>query len=210
MHYIVDKQNKKVEEFFKSTKIELDKFFNFKVREPALFLLSSREQLDMIYEEKTQEWLVGCTKLLSSTKNGVIFILSPEVFSKQSSHKNPDEFWQVLKHEYCHIYFRQITGGVYPLWLNEGLANYLSGQKKSGGEPMDVFNYFNKAGNGVYQVGFFWVEFLIKKFGKRKIKQLIDNLKIDPVLTEKRFAEIFYGVYGFRFNQKGLKIILKQ
>ena len=135
-------------------------------------------------------------------------MLSQESFSKYSSHKNKEEFWQALKHEYCHIYFRQITGGSYPLWLNEGLANYLAGQEKKETNPLDVFSYFNKTDTGIYNVGYFWIKFLIKKFGKKKIVQLIHNLKTKRKMTPGLFAKIFQEFYGFKFNKKELTDIL--
>ena len=207
MNYITTKKNSKIEDFLKTTKKELNKFFNFEIQEPAVMLLNSREQINSIWEQKTADWLVGGAKILNGTKNGIIFILSPDAFPKYSSHKK-EEFWQVLKHEYCHIYFRQITGGSYPLWLNEGLANYLAGQKKNGGNPLDVFSYFDEVGGGIYNVGYYWVEFLIKKFGKKKMVQLIHGLKTEREMTPRLFADIFQNIYGFKFNRRELTIVL--
>ena len=177
MEYIVTKKNQKIDNFLKKTKKELDAFFGFEVREPAVLLLTSRKQLDSLWERKTEKWEVGGTRTLKGTQNGIIFILSPEVYCRQSTHKDPKVFWKTLKHEYCHIYFQQITGSSRPIWFNEGLASYMAGQKKSGGNPMDVFDYFDIGGEGVYQVGYFWVNFLVENFGEKKIKQLANALR---------------------------------
>jgi len=42
------KRNKKLENFLKSTRQELDGFFNLNIPEPIIFLLNSREELDLI------------------------------------------------------------------------------------------------------------------------------------------------------------------
>jgi len=196
------KTNKKLEKFLKTTKNELDKIFNFKIKEPLIYLLNSRDELDIVWGSKTEKWLVACAR------NDSIFILHPDIYAEQSDHKEAGDFWKVLKHEYCHIYFKQITGGLYPLWLNEGLANYLADQKKSGGNPMDVFLYFNKTDRSIYKAGYFWVELLIRKFGKAKILKLIKN--IDSGMNERSFASEFKKVYGLGFNKKELEKLMKK
>ena len=55
-------ENKKLENFLKATKKELDNFFNSSVPAPTIFLLNSREELDIIWGQKTERWVVGGTK----------------------------------------------------------------------------------------------------------------------------------------------------
>ena len=196
-------KNKKLDNLLKTTRQELDSFFNSSVPEPAIFLLNSRKELDIIWGQKTERWVVG------GTKYGAIFILDPKIYTKESSHTDKNNFWKTLKHEYCHIYFRHITNGVHPLWLHEGLASYLAGQKKTCNNPLDVFSYFDKTGRGLYDVGYFWVELLIRKFGKAKFLKLIKALEPKPNLTERIFAARFYKVYGFKFNKNTLAKLLK-
>jgi len=196
-------ENKKLENFLKTARQELDNFFNSSVPEPAIFLLNSRKELDIIWGQKTERWVVG------GTKYGAIFILNPKVYTKESSHTNLNGFWKTMKHEYCHIYFRHITNGVHPLWLHEGLASYLADQKKICNSPLDVFSYFDKSGKGLYEVGYFWVELLIKKFGKIKFLKLVKSLEPKPNLTERIFAARFYKVYGFKFDKNNLTRLIK-
>lgn len=195
-------ENKKLGNFLKTTKKELDSFFNLNIPEPTIFLLNSRKELDLIWKQKTERWVVG------GTKYGAIFILDPKIYSKESNHIDKNDFWQTLKHEYVHIYFRHITSGPLPLWLNEGLASYLAEQKKTCDNPLDVFSYFNNAGPGIYDIGYFWVELLIRKFGKTSFLKLLKALESKPNLTEKIFAARFYKIYGFRFNRRELNKIL--
>jgi len=107
--------------------------------------------MDLIWGRKTEAWFVG------ACKNNNIYILNPNVYEKESSHKK-EEFWQILKHEYCHIYYTQITKCHYPFWLNEGLAGYLSGKKlvlknEHKGKLLNIFSYYDKVDSNVYLVG---------------------------------------------------------
>jgi len=179
------------------TKKELDIFFGFKAPEPLLFLLDNREDLDLVWGKKTERWFVG------AFKNNSIFILNYKVYSKESSHK-AEEFWQTLKHEYCHYYYTQITRSHYPVWLNEGLASYISGKKliltdDYKAKLLDIFDYFDRVDKGAYAIGQFWVEYLIKKYGKRKFLKLINSF--DAQFDRQQFIFKFYQVYGFKFSR---------
>lgn len=197
------KTDKKLLLFFEKTKIELDRFFGFRANEPLLFLLDSREDLDIIWGRKTEPWLVG------AFKNNSIYILNPLVYEKFSSHKK-EEFFQNFKHEYCHSYYTQITKSIYPIWLNEGLASYVSGKKliltsEKKRNLLNIFNYFDKSDKDVYAVGQFWVEYLLKKHGKKKFLDLIKGFNSESNikgLDAEEFSREFYNIYGFKFNKR--------
>ena len=160
--------------------------------------------MDFIWGRKTERWFAG------AFKNNSIYIFNPKVYSKESSHKK-EEFWQTLKHEYCHFYYTRITKSHYPIWLNEGLASTLSGKKilvKDEQKPilLNVFNYFDKVDKEAYLVGQFWVEFIIKKYGRKKFLNLIKSF--DSNFGQKQFNKIFYSVYGFKFNKKSFSKLL--
>ncbi len=162
-----------------------------------LFFINQREDLNLVWGEKTEDWFVG------ACKNNNIYIFDPKVYDKESSHRK-EEFWQTLKHEYCHIYYTQITKSHYPFWLNEGLACYLSGKKlvlKDGfkNKLFNIFSYYNKTDSNVYMIGQFWVEYLLKNFGKKKLLELINSIK--PEMRNHQFAKEFYKIYGLKFNK---------
>ncbi|MFA6252866.1 MAG: hypothetical protein WCV69_01185 [Patescibacteria group bacterium] len=194
------KVDKKLVSFLSATKREFDTFFDFKIVDPLLCFVGSRQDLDLIVGRKTAKWFVGVSK------NNSIYILNRKIFAKESNH-NAKDFWQTLKHEYSHIYYTQISKSHHPFWLNEGLASYLSGKelliKNSDQEKLlNVFDYFNKSDSDVYMVGQYWVEFLIKKYGKKKIVSLIKSLNIKSEISEKKFSFQFYKIYNFKFNKK--------
>lgn len=192
------KIDKKLAQFLESTKNELDIFFEFKSTEPLIFFLDSRSELDLIWGGRTERWFVG------AFKNNSIYIFNPEAYFRESSHKK-EEFWITLKHEYCHACYTQITKSHYPIWLNEGLASYISGKKLAlTGDYQDkllnVFDYFDNVDKGAYAVGQFWVEFLIKKYGKKKFLKLLKSF--DKAFNSRQFANRFYDIYNFKFNKK--------
>lgn len=190
----------KLEKAMARSKKELDSFFKVDLPTPPVFFLNSRKEIDSLKGRKTESWLVGWTNY------GSIFILHPDVYTKESSHKNRDDFWKILKHELCHLYFSHFVKNGRPLWLNEGLACYLSGQENPLPEDIFyIFRYFGCLDKDIYKVGYFWVNLLIEKFGSDKLLKLIKGLK-SPI-DEKSFAAVFYKVYGLRFNKTGLKKI---
>lgn len=150
------KDNKKLIKFLNSTRKELEKFFNIKIRPVNIFLLDSRDQIDQIRQEKTETWLVGWTK------GNNIFILDPQKFTKESSHKDTKDFWRVLKHEYTHIAIKKFCGHDKPRWLHEGLCCYLAKQikrKPTKNEALKVFEYYQNGDSQVYAIGFFGLNF---------------------------------------------------
>lgn len=202
------KVDKNLQRFLAVTRREFNNFFNFGIVEPLLFFLSSRRDLDLIMGKKTDNWFVALSK------GNSIFILEKKIFAKESNHKE-DDFWQTLKHEYSHIYYTQITKSHYPFWLNEGLACVLSGKKlvlkkDSKNKLMNILSYFNHRDRDTYMVGHYWVEYLLKNYGKRKLVQLIKNLNFKSEMDSKQFAKQFYNVYGFKFNKNVLSNLLNK
>ncbi len=198
------KFNKKMKEFLKSTQKELDNFYNTSIKNPSIFFIDSRKEIDNIWGKKTEEWFSAWAK------DGNIFILNPQVYTKESSHKDIKHFWQSLKHEYCHLYYKKITGAGKPKWLNEGLANYLAGQvkkKPTREEALRVFDYYQKIDWRIYNIGYFWTKLLIDKFGKKKLLTLIED--IDFQTTEKEFAKKFHQVYRLYYSKTDFEKILE-
>ena len=208
MKYLVLKSkkfSKKLEEFVKKTKLDLDDFLGCDFAIPLIFFINNREEMDLIWGKKTEKWFVG------ASKNNSIYIFNPEVFASETTH-DKKEFWQIFKHEYFHVYFSQITRGHYPYWLNEGLACYFSGKKlvlKDADKEnlLNVFMYYDKSDKGIYAVGQFWVEYLIGKFGQAKMVELIKNTA--TVKNSHQFARLFNRVYGFKFNKNSFTSLIK-
>lgn len=196
--------NNELNSFIKKTQRELSDFFGIQVFFPNIFFIQSRKQFDDIWKMKSKKWMSG------GADGRNIFILDPSIYTKESDHKNLEHFWKTLKHEYCHLYYRKITGTGFPKWLNEGLANYLANQIKK--EPtkekaLEVFDYYNKSDWQIYDIGYFWVKLLIEKFGKKKLLTLVKSINSQTI--EKEFAESFYQIYKFRYSRTDFEKLLK-
>ena len=97
------------------------------------------------------------------------------------------------------------------MWLNEGLACYLSGknishENISKKELLGVFKYFDAVDREAYLIGQFWVEKLFKKYGGTKMIALIKNLS--PELTERDFSKTFKKVYKINYDKKSFERLL--
>jgi len=104
----------------------------------------------------------------------------------------------------CHKYFQTITRRSQPVWLNEGISIYLSGQltnyKKVG--KLSNFLLFESTnfidGKDVYQESGFVVEKLVTKFGKEKLLDLLKSIR--KTSDNSQFPKVFNKIYGFELN----------
>jgi len=168
-------------------------------RKPCLFFLKSRQEFDDICGEKTQSWVTGF-----HTQN-FIFLMDEDVYETESSKKfNPEYYPLTLKHELSHYFYLNLASTSKPVWLNEGLAIYLSKQYQFK-TPITKFKNFLKfvstnaiREETVYPESGFVVKKLIDKFGSDKILELIKNVKHAKNLQD--FETIFHKIYGFDLN----------
>lgn len=70
---------------------------------------------------------------------------------------------------------------------------------------MNVFSYYRNSDKNIYAIGYFWVKFLVEKFGRVQLLKLLKNMR--PRTTPQKFAANFYRIYRFHFNKKDLKRI---
>lgn len=202
------KKDNLIEKIYIESINELNKFFgfNWKYNKPIIFLVKNRKSFDKLRGEKTEDWLIG------ESRERDIFILDRKNFEKESCHKYSDKIYSgLIKHEICHPFFRILSGKKdYPLWLNEGIAVYLSKQIEEKICPKKFSNFlefYNKINKKMYDESGFVVAILIKKFGKQKLLELIKSLK--NVDSEKDFEKEFKKIYKFRLNYKEInKLIL--
>jgi len=184
---------------------ELESFFGIRLKAPApsVYLAADRMTIDRLAGRKTSGWMIGWI----DGRN--IYILSAKSFEKHSTHKySPDSYFRLMKHELAHIYYREISGGVNgPDWLWEGTAMHAAGQvEPAKGSPgfKDFLRYYKKTGPGVYNEAGAAVEFLVKKYGKKRLLRLIRSLK--KADTKEKFTREFMKIYGFKLNYKNFNL----
>jgi hypothetical protein len=160
--------------------------------------------MDELKGSKTNKWST------CFIRGNDIFILGKERFEKDSIHKYSDEgYCGLLKHELSHMFFKQVSGKrLRVVWLDEGIAEFISGRNSiehSLPKKFDKFlSSFNKHSEGVFEECGFVVEFLVKKYGKEKLLELVARLKSDKINKEDKFNELFLEVYGFALTYSNL------
>lgn len=188
-------------------------FFKKKIPKIELTLVYCREEINNLVRQKTPSWFVGYAD--SANK---IFMLSPSVFDSESTQSKKD-FRKVLCHEICHLFIRQIHNSYEPIWLEEGLAYFVAGQKSrlKNNNPIfnnpeaifliDTRNRWNKTMGSYpdvpYALAFLLVDFLIRYYSRDRVIKLL--MSLEGRYNKKRFCQKFRKMYG-----KDIKLILKE
>jgi hypothetical protein len=196
--------NKFFEKAYESAMSDLNKFFgmNWTYNRPNIYLINNRKDYDLIRGQKTESWMVGYVG------NNNVFVLDYRNFEKESCHKYSKEYYSALiKHELAHIFTQQ--KGLYyshPTWLWEGIAIFASDQLNQYKRPEKLKNFLrfykihkDEIGS-VYGEAGFAVEFLVKKYGKEKLFELIKAIKKD--MSEADFAKLFKKIYNIPLDYK--------
>lgn len=207
---IEEKMDKFIEKIYSKSMKDLDEFFDIGwIRNtPFIFVVRDRKIIDKLRREKTEEWLVAW----ADSRSRIIYVLDRKKFEKESNHKySKEEYSALIKHELCHLFFNILSKENYkPKWLNEGVAIYLSGQNKFKSpikEFKEFLEFYDNSGGRIYYESGFFIELLVKKFGKTKLLMLIKSIK--DVKTEKEFSRLFKKIYGFDLNYKEINKLLK-
>ena len=165
-------------------------FFGFSLKNLTVQVCNSRLEYNKILnKKKSDDWEVGSVFGIDK-----IIILSPIAFKNESCH-DQSEFASVLKHEICHIYIRKLSrGNSVPLWLNEGVSQYVAGQNTdcNNGNIYIEDNFCEKLGTqkgweenvnySAYQIASLFVFFLIKKLQLAKYCIIKKYMNIETVL----------------------------
>ena len=201
---INEQKDKFVEDIYNKSMIELDKFFEIGwIRNtPFIFVVPDRKTIEKLRRRKTEKWVVAW----ASTTSRIVYLLDRKNFEKESSHKySKEEYTALIKHELTHQFITAYSKLflIKPHWLEEGIAIYLSGQNKFK-KPITKFSkfldFYDKFGKGVYNESGFFIELLVKNFGKEKLLDLIKSLK--EIKSEKKFNKKFKEIYGFDLNYR--------
>ena len=169
---------------------------------PPVFIVEDRATIDCLQTKETESWVVGWSDRRK------VFLLSREKMGIESVREYPiDEYNALLAHELCHLFFNASTnGGHTPVWLNEGLSGYTSGQirlkdKEKPRTFSSFLEFFDTGGSGVYKESGFAVEALVNAYGKEKILVLLKKVKeVGQNMTREQFEEIFKAVYGLELT----------
>lgn len=176
--------------------IDLDKFYeiNWKHHLPRIFVIDDRKTINLLKGESTADWIIGWSE------GKTIYALNRHNLEKESNHKYDEQIYKAfLKHEISHAFYNILSAGVRnPVWLNEGVAIYTSGQNEFKKRPQEFktfLEFYDKGGESVYDESGFFVQFLVEKFGKTKLLSFVKTLR--TIKNREEFEKAFAKEYGF-------------
>ena len=193
-----------IELLIKEITIDFGKVFKINIIAPSVYIVDSRKEMNEVKGYQTEPWLVG------TVKDKVIYLLDKDKFETDSNHPRSD-FDKVLKHEIAHLYITAVAGTNKPFWLNEGIACYLAGQVKSKPSSENIVrlrSYYGKIDPLVYQIGYFWVSYLISKFSIAKIVEFLHEWK-QAKQNPEEFEGLFEDHFGFGLNKESILEIIR-
>ncbi|MGI6492446.1 MAG: peptidase MA family metallohydrolase [Pelotomaculum sp.] len=163
--------------------------FDFTLRgRIPIILHSSRADLNRYFGWEANESAIGVYWA------GVIRVLSPAAWVNA---KEPEQFAEIfaadgpMAHELTHLVVDYLTGGNYPRWFTEGVAQYeeykLTGYEITGGNYAELPNYsyselagdFDSLANqtAAYRGSLDAVRFIVSRGGEAAIAQIMVELK---------------------------------
>lgn len=161
---------------FYNRAMNIKNLFNFNDK-VIIDVIDSLEELSEILEVKVPKWVIG-----TSFEN-VILILDHEKWKKS----NNESVENLILHEFVHVVLNLKTQSPLPIWLNEGLAVYLSdqygnykGKKPNINEDFDFYNV-NYNNEKLYDISIYIIMKLIDKYSINKV--------IDKTLKTKNFKQ---------------------
>jgi hypothetical protein len=172
-------------------------------RKFKMYTIFTREEMDIIQEKKTEDWLKGCTQDYGTK----IFIYDYNYYYKETGKNFHAK--NLLKHEIAHVYVAEIRNrGFVPRWLNEGLAYYLANQQISNKPIEEIVNCIDS--HETFDVEHYGpsgklVTVLLKKYSKEKLINLLKSSK-----NSNEFFSAFKNIYGFELTKKNLIENLKE
>ncbi len=203
-------KDKLVDGAHKKAMRDLSKFYeiNWKYNKPKIIIVDDRKTIDSWRGEKTERWVKAWAEYKTT-----VFMLNRKNLEKESSHTyNKEKYLATVNHELSHSFFHAVSkNGYCPSWFKEGVSIYTSGQNKWKKHPekFATFLSFEKSGSaGVYKESGFVVDLLIKKFGKKKLLNLIKQSKDSK--SPNDFKKLFSKVYKFNLNYTNINKIYKE
>lgn len=127
---------------------------------------------------------------------GTIRVLKPSAWVKGTDSYNDFYLNGPMVHEYAHMQIDQLTGGNYPRWFTEGLAQYVEKQiigfqfavPETAGQPYTL-DQLGKQFDDLDEAQAYWqsltaVEYIIEKYGDQAPFELMDLLKKGYTMPE--------------------------
>lgn len=196
---IITQNDSFLEKVYDESMKNLNEFYeiNWKYNTPKIIIVDDRKTINLLQERETENWVTGWSE------GGKVYILNRDNWEKESNHKyDPDKYAATIKHELSHSFYNILSkNNSSPKWLTEGVAIYTSGQNKYHKKLTEFskfLEFYDHGGSGIYDEPGFFVEELVKKFGKQKLLNFIKEQS--KLTTRQDFEQLFAQTYGFNLN----------
>ncbi len=198
---------------------KLISFFGVQPPKISIYFIYDRKKMDKHWGEKTGKWLVA---MVDSKSIYVVYIFSPLVFEKLTSHKR-DKIIPIITHETAHTFVSQINKRCF-YWTNEGVCQFVENWKLDNKIDKKHWNWFRKnkilidadiswpkvIDHQGYKISYHLVDYIIKKYGKEAVIKLLKIRRdSNDKNLEKKMAKILGGDLDKFLDdfEKGLKLI---
>jgi hypothetical protein len=186
--------------------ITFEHFFGGLLKNPVQIILAESEtEYKDLTGSKIPAWSAG-----------VAFNLKGKIILKPGNYFNPEQYREALLHELVHLYIAEYIGiNKLPLWINEGLAMYLSNKSISWQESIFIGNSitsgnilqlteidsilifgFTKA-RLAYLEAFLAIKYIIKEHNEQILINLIHDFGNSKSIDQIFFRNLGYDFYEF-------------
>lgn len=208
---IIDSKNKISDEIVRKCSYaynENRKFFGKNCKFFKILIANTEREFRKLSGKFYSPWAKGV-----SVKGKFIVIRCPELFHKTYlKFGGTFKFEALLAHEINHIFANHLNLYEGPYWFTEGIAMYVAGQipgkvykndveitKEKAKSMMFYRLIMRKLCMDMYVFHYLGVDYLIKKFGREKLLELI-RLQFKD-MKKKEYEGLFKKVYGVSYNK---------
>ena len=181
-----------IEENLETSYSDIQNFFNLGLDHRGKVIVYEdvgkfqRAYLGLILSLAYGDWASG------AAYQDLVLVTSPE---NPGSEHTYDDILEIIVHEYVHTLVYQ-KNEMPNIWLDEGVATYLAGQKSElpptipGFEALQAEDMSTFLDNDGYAFSYVYVEYLVKAYGNAKVIRLIETNDYDGVFG-KSAMEIY-------------------
>ena len=181
-----------IEESLETSYSDIQNFFNLGLDHRGKLIVYEdvgkfqRAYLGLILSLVYGDWASG------AAYQGLVLVTSPE---NPGSEQTYDDILEIIVHEYVHTLVYQ-KNEMSNIWLDEGVATYLAGQKSElpatipSFEALQAEDMSTFLDNDGYAFSYVYVEYLVKVYGNAKVIRLIETNDYDGVF-EKSAMDIY-------------------
>lgn len=185
---------------------ELKITFNDNLEYVNIRIHNSRKKLNKFLGFEAKKWVIG-----NVNENQEMDLASITLIEKEKYHKK-EEFYSLLKHELSHLFINNLASSYnIPIWLNEGIAEYLSAEYHGIKKIIIPENFFenNIENSGwhksvekeimPYKISHYFIIFLLQKYDFKDLVEFIKTL--NKKYNEKEFEENFKIIFKKDFKE---------